>query len=312
MSADREMLEILQRRHAPPLGDPLAAGRQGAAEAAAEVSSWLDLAKLIGPITWDWPKWLAPGFLHLLAARTGLGKSTLALRIAACYLAGWTWPDGNAFEGAHAAVLWIESEGAQALNLERAGKWGLPLGRILSPWPDPLADANILNARHRRAIEAAAHVPEVRLIVLDSLSGARASADENDSRALQSMKWLNASCLMLREAPASWRRTRRRSRDYAGLSGRFRPVSRCPTHATCECCGSSAPCKPKEIIRGRTDGPIGYARSDWKHLVASHIDSDGCHDAYGGLANSSESLWATTSVQTEDLRPEHAAALLPG
>ena len=153
-------------------------------------STWHVAAVTLGPITWHWERWLAPGFLHILAARTGLGKSTLALRIAGCYLAGWPWPDGRPFEGEKGAVLWLEAEGAQALNVDRAGKWGLPLDAIHTPLADALEDFNLLSARHRHAAEKWAADPAVRLVVLDSLSGARAGADENDSRALQSMKWL--------------------------------------------------------------------------------------------------------------------------
>ncbi len=153
-------------------------------------STWAQAAATLGPVTWHWERWLAPGFLHILAARTGLGKSTLALRVAACYLMGWPWPDGRRFEGEPGAVLWLESEAAHALNVDRATRWGLPLAAIRTCLPDPLEDFSLLNRKHREAAEEAARDPQVKLIVLDSLSGARASADENDSRALASTKWL--------------------------------------------------------------------------------------------------------------------------
>lgn len=153
-------------------------------------STWAVAAATLGPVTWHWERWLAPGFLHILAARTGLGKSTLALRIAACYLMGWAWPDGRPFQGERGAVLWLEAEGAQALNVDRAAKWGLPLQSIRTCLPDPLEDFSLLSAKHRKAAQELAADPELKLIVLDSLSGARAAADENDSRALASTKWL--------------------------------------------------------------------------------------------------------------------------
>jgi len=157
----------------------------------AQVSTWLDTGKIIGPIVWAWPQWLPCGFLTLLAGSAGKGKSTLALRIAACFLRGDPWPDGSAFTGEQGCVLWCETEGAQALNLERAGKWGLPVERILNPLSDPLAEVSLDNPQHQQAIEAAARLPEVRLIIVDSLSGALGPGrDEKDSKMLTVMKWL--------------------------------------------------------------------------------------------------------------------------
>jgi hypothetical protein len=153
-------------------------------------STWADMAATVAPIRWAWHPWLADGFLHLLASNAGIGKSALALRIAACYLCGMDWPDGTAYEGEPGAVLWCEAEGAQALNLARARSWRLPLERIVTPLADPLADVNLADNRHMAAIKAAATRPDVRLIVLDSLSGARAGADENDSRVLVATKAL--------------------------------------------------------------------------------------------------------------------------
>jgi hypothetical protein len=145
---------------------------------------------MLGPITWHWPRWFAPGFVHLLASKSGLGKSTLAMRVAACYLRGDCWPDGTLFDGEQGAVLWLETENAQALNLGRALKWGLPLDRLANPFPDPLAELRLADTRHRKAVEQAAKRPDVRLVVLDSLSGGWAGRDENDAKVLELMKWI--------------------------------------------------------------------------------------------------------------------------
>lgn len=194
-------LEKLKKQSEPQAPDkglgPLPEGRNEVPQIpvnkpALKGSTWADMAKIVGPITWDWPLWLAPGFLHLVTASTGLGKSILALRIAGCYLLGWDWPDGSPFTNKRGDVLWAEAEGAQALNLDRATHWGLPLERIRSPLEDPLQDVSLTNARHRSALAEFARSPEVRLIVLDSLSGSRAGQDENDSRGLEALKFLAA------------------------------------------------------------------------------------------------------------------------
>lgn len=154
-------------------------------------ASWADIVGMLGPIEFDWELWLARGFLHLLVGETGRGKSSLALRIAACYLRGDNWPDDRPFVGPTQSVLWLESEGAQALNLQRAKSWGLDLARILTPFPDPLADVNLDNNAQRAHILAVAQRPEVGLVVLDSLSAAcGANRDENSAQMLTLGRWL--------------------------------------------------------------------------------------------------------------------------
>ncbi len=155
-------------------------------------STWAEGAKLVSRVTWHWERWLAPGFMHLLCAYTGEGKSTLALRIATTYIVGWAWPDGTPFRGERGAVLWCEAEGAQALNYDRALAWGLPLDQLRHPLADPFRAVNVGNRHHREAMERAAQAPDVGLVVLDSLSAARPGRDENDSRCIADMQWLAA------------------------------------------------------------------------------------------------------------------------
>lgn len=149
------------------------------------------MAKLLGPITWAWEGWLANGFMTILAAETGKGKSMLSLRLCGCFILGWPWPDGSAYVGKKGKVLWCESEGAQSLNLDRASNWGLPLSQLLNPLADPLACVDLDNAQHRQAIVAEAKRDDVRLIVLDSLSAAAKRRDENSSAMLQIVTWLS-------------------------------------------------------------------------------------------------------------------------
>ena len=165
-----------------------AAERQGPLlEATHSSSTWEDLRATIEPVTWAWPNWLPEGMLVILAGEAGVGKSALALRVAACYLRGDRWPDGSEFTGELGAVLWCESEAAQALNLERAQKWGLPLTSLRSPG-DPLLDIQLDRPKHRQLVEAAI-TPDVRLVVVDSLRGAHRK-DENSSEAIDVVLWL--------------------------------------------------------------------------------------------------------------------------
>ena len=145
-------------------------------------STWQDLEGAIGPIEWDWPGWLPKGFATMIAAEPGVGKSVLALRLAAVYLLGWSWPDGTPYEGTPGRVLWCETEGGQALNLQRARAWGLPTDRILTPTGNPLDSISLEDYRQLDAIRQIAANEDIRLIVVDSFSGGN-SKDENDAEA---------------------------------------------------------------------------------------------------------------------------------
>jgi hypothetical protein len=167
------------------------AGELGGADPGDPASggTWADIAGIIGPITWAWDKWIANGMLHIIASEPGKGKSALCLRLAGCYLLGKPWPDGKQFTAEPGKVLWCEAEAGQAVNLERARLWGLPLDSLLTPLPDPLEDLKLDNATHVRALEAIARRDDVKLIILDSLRGLH-SRDENSSEVMSVVHWL--------------------------------------------------------------------------------------------------------------------------
>lgn len=152
-------------------------------------STWADLAEALGPFTWAWERWLPTAMLTEVVSEQGAGKSCLCLAIAACYVRGDPWPDGTSFGGQPVKVLWCEAESSQGLNLSRAEQWDLPTPMILSPLDDPLDDVLLQDPAHLDAIEAAAHRADVGLVVVDSLSGANASK-ENDAKVVHLVKWL--------------------------------------------------------------------------------------------------------------------------
>jgi putative DNA primase/helicase len=153
------------------------------------LTTWANMANILGPVQWAWSGWLPKGMLTILAGESGAGKSALALRICGCYLRGDNWPDGSKFMGEIGSVIWCEAEAAQALNLDRAKAWGLPIEKIYTPLSDPLADIKIDLPEHAADLAQKAFLPEVRLIVVDSLRGMH-RGDENSSETMNTIKWL--------------------------------------------------------------------------------------------------------------------------
>ena len=153
-------------------------------------TSWADLKNYLGPIKFDWHPWLPKGLLTILASESGTGKSALALRLAGCYLINLPLPDNSQFEGEQGYVLWAEAEAAQAVNLERAVDWKYPIDQILTPFNDPTMDINLEDINHRNALVEKARRPEVKLIIVDSLSGANTRRKESDTEIMRLTRWL--------------------------------------------------------------------------------------------------------------------------
>jgi hypothetical protein len=153
-------------------------------------ATWHDMANALGPLAWAWHRWLPEAMLTLLAGQSESGKSALALRVAGCYTNGLPWPDGTPFTGETGLVLWCEAESGQAINLDRAQRWGLSLEKIICPFRDPLVDVILEDEAHRANITALALRPDIRLVVVDSLSGANERRDENSQEMLRVVKWL--------------------------------------------------------------------------------------------------------------------------
>ena len=140
-----------------------------------------DLGELLPSISWLWPNWLPRGFIALLAAVTGIGKSAVALWIARCLITPTCWPDGSPGPEDSIPVLWIDTESTQALLWDRIERWGLDGSKILLPSIHPVADVRLDNRKTIERIGGILDTYAPQLIVVDSLRGAH-SFDENDSR----------------------------------------------------------------------------------------------------------------------------------
>jgi hypothetical protein len=164
-------------------------GSESLNDALPEVATFADVDRALGEIEWDWRKWIARGFVHLLTGMSGQGKSMLCMRIAESYIKGIPFPDGTRFSRQAGRVLWIEAEAAQQLNVDRAKQRGLPLESLIFPTAQWDYDPDIADAAYRAFVEDTAHKPDVGLIVLDSLSGAN-QGRERESEIIPAVKWL--------------------------------------------------------------------------------------------------------------------------
>jgi hypothetical protein len=136
--------------------------------------TWAGMTEGFVPIYWDWPGWLSPGFLTVLAGQPGIGKSTLCLHLATSYSIGRPWPDTTSFTATPGKTLWVESEGGHRANLARLQSWGLDPAQIVTPFFNfhhPQRNFNLAGKENITDLLASASRDDVRFIVLDSLSG---------------------------------------------------------------------------------------------------------------------------------------------
>lgn len=151
--------------------------------------SWENIGKVCSDIEWVWENYIANGFVTMVAGSSGVGKSYLLLRLCGCITNSWDFPDGSHYQGEVGSVLWAEGEAAQTLNYIRANKMGLSLNKFLYPFEDPFIDYQMDNPSHNQKLTDFLFHPEVRILVIDSLSGVH-SSDENSSDMNQNIKFL--------------------------------------------------------------------------------------------------------------------------
>ena len=76
------------------------------------------------------------------------------------------------------------------MNVDRAKKWNIPRFGFITPLENPLDDFQLGKDEHMEALRARLTAGDVRLVVVDSLSGAAGGTDENTTAMLQHVKKL--------------------------------------------------------------------------------------------------------------------------
>lgn len=151
--------------------------------------SWDNIGKVYTDIEWFWENYIANGFVTMFAGYSGVGKSFLLLRLCGCITNGWEFPDGSHYKKESGSVLWAEGETAQRLNYVRGKKMGLNMSKFLYPFDQPFIDYDMENQHHnQRLLDFLSH-REVKLLVIDSLSGVH-NGDENSSDMNRNIKFL--------------------------------------------------------------------------------------------------------------------------
>jgi hypothetical protein len=95
-----------------------------------------EIGSSLTTLSWVWPEWVPRGYLSLIVAPAGAGKSYVSLALGGILAAGGTFPDGHQAEPGR--VMICDYEGAEAITCERARALGLPLDRIFMPDPEDL------------------------------------------------------------------------------------------------------------------------------------------------------------------------------
>jgi len=81
------------------------------------------------PIIWLWKDWLALGKLHILAGQPGVGKSTIALKIAGAVSSGGKLPDGTKAKRGN-VIIWSGEDDAGDTIVPRLEASGADLSRV--------------------------------------------------------------------------------------------------------------------------------------------------------------------------------------
>lgn len=135
-------------------------------------------------ITWLWDKHIPNGHLTMIAAPQRTFKSYVAGALERCVINGDPWPDGQEPDWEQCGyVLHVEGEGMHAALAERHEAMGTDRSAIRFP---PIgdsgdADINLSDDTHMQAVMGMLRDPEIKLCVIDSLTGCFPGLKENSN-----------------------------------------------------------------------------------------------------------------------------------
>lgn len=158
--------------------------------------TWAELKLRYQAVQWIIPDWLPKGYVTMLAADPGVGKSLMALVVCRAILQGgkilgYDMPAPPV--GTMPRILWVEAEAGEPFHMERAANLGINPLQMIEPRTssEESTTPSLANSADREAITAILHHDHVAMCVIDSLSAATSGTDENSSQAGTHMKWLS-------------------------------------------------------------------------------------------------------------------------
>lgn len=161
----------------------------------AELFTWEDLSHELADVTWAWQSWIPNGYVTMLAADPGVGKSMFALSVADKFIRGGAWFNGIGSHEAHQddMVLWVECEAGEPFHIARANKLGLDTGRVMTMrlHTEEQSTPSLTSLRDRERLSAILRREDVKLCIVDSLSGAISGVDENTAEVGKVVQWLS-------------------------------------------------------------------------------------------------------------------------
>jgi len=137
------------------------------------------IAEDLPPITWLWPGWIPRGFITLLGAVPGAGKSLVALDLARRVIAGEGWPDGNG-RAQPRPVIYVDAEYVPQLAAERAASWKMDTSQLFMMLPEEgRFYIDFSDEADRDRLTEMIYMVEPGLIVVDSMSSISSAGENN-------------------------------------------------------------------------------------------------------------------------------------
>lgn len=160
--------------------DPIVERIQSLSNTSQETFESFDqIAKGLTPINWLWPQWIPKGFITLLGAEPGTGKSLVALDIAKRIIHQESWPD-DAPAGVHQRrIVYVDAELVPQMLHQRAVRWGLDESKlfVMSPSRNEMLDFGDRKCRERLRRMVAQIEPS--MVIVDSLSSITLRGENN-------------------------------------------------------------------------------------------------------------------------------------
>lgn len=159
--------------------------------------TWAELKRLYSQVEWIIPQWMPKGYVTMLAADPGVGKSLLALTVCKMIVDGERF--FNDFQlpkygvSRMPRVLWVEAESGEPFHMQRAAAINLSPLQIIEPrrTNEPTVTPSLNNEADKETIRLLMQHEDVVFIVIDSLSAATSGTDENSAAAGQTVQWLS-------------------------------------------------------------------------------------------------------------------------